>query len=495
MHQKGESLGGAYALAEVREGVPSLAWRRWASLPGIAVCMSLTFGMVLVFLTAPFQSPGEFQHFYRAYQVSEGQWAASYQGNVGGGYLPVSLTEVVKPFYDLRFHGERKTSAAQISESLKVPLNSDQRDFVAFITALYSPVGYLPEAAAIAVGRWAGLTPLELMYLGRLANLLCWTLLVYLSLKIAPCCRRPMFMLMFMPMSIFLAASLSIDALTNGLSVLVAAIVLRHAVDADDEVPGKNMEWGTVIVLGVATAAVTVSKIAYLPLSGLLLLVPAKRLGGRGRYAAIVIGIILFNVLALAAWEPFTRGLDVRVHDYENVSPRGQIAYLLSHPAALATVPTVTVLQNAWYILRSFVGRLGWVDTQLSPVFLMIYLGVMVAACIPAQGDPMPPRRKRSTVVVLVCTAAAIAAVGLLNYIYWTPVGDKSVTGIQGRYFIPLAPALVILLGSLWGWRLPERQWLRDPARQNATAAAFAMVACLYTVAAVYFRYYGSTGH
>ena len=136
-----------------------------------------------------------------------------------------------------------------------------------FVASIYSPVAYLPQAAAIAAGRAFGLHPLALMYLGRVANLMVWIALGYAAIRAAPDLGRPLLLLLLMPMSIFQAASLSADATTNGLAALLAAVVWRYAtagtrpagatpeVEAEPAVPptlpcAARLGWPALLALG-----------------------------------------------------------------------------------------------------------------------------------------------------------------------------------------------------------------------------------------------------
>ena len=242
--------------------------------------------------------------------------------------------------------------------------------------------------------------------------------------------------------------------------------------------------------LGALTIAISLTKFAYLPLAALVLLIPASRLGGTGRYRAAMAALLAVNVAALAAWGSQTGGLDTVVRPDSRISPRGQVNYLTAHPAALITVPARTFFHDGMFVLKSFVGRLGSVDIPL-PVWLIAgYLATMIAACRPSVVDP-PPRLSRLAAVVLVVTILSVAAIGFLNYIYWTPVGSPTVDGLQGRYLIPLAPAVLLLIRGLL-WRLPRSQWdWATRRRMDAAAAGITAIAGVYTLAAVYVRYYG----
>jgi hypothetical protein len=61
--------------------------------------------------------------------------------------------------------------------------------------------------------------------------------------------------------------------------------------------------------------------------------------------------------------------------------------------------------------------------------------------------------------------AAAVAMAGsaelifLTQYMTWTPVGAARVDGVQGRYFIPMLPILLLLLGR-WQILPPRFHWI-----------------------------------
>jgi len=49
----------------------------------------------------------------------------------------------------------------------------------------------------------------------------------------------------------------------------------------------------------------------------------------------------------------------------------------------------------------------------------------------------------------IVCVLlASISLIYLLTYLAWTPVGKEAVEGIQGRYFIPIAPPLLLFYNT-----------------------------------------------
>ena len=72
------------------------------------------------------------------------------------------------------------------------------------------------------------------------------------------------------------------------------------------------------------------------------------------------------------------------------------------------------------------------------------------------------------------------------KYVAWTPLGAGFVEGLQGRYFLPLAPAAALLL---YNRRLAGR-WPAGPGagrRFGAVSLAFTVL----TLLCIWFRYYG----
>jgi uncharacterized membrane protein len=464
------------------------------SLPGIFVAFSLVFGSAMMILTPPFQVPDEPTHFLRAYQISQGQWTPTWHNNVGFGVMPISINQIFQPFLDLR-HGKTTTSWGIILRTLHIPLQSEKSGVYAIISSSsYSPMVFLPQAAGIAFGRIMDWPPLVLMYLGRLANLLVWISLGYAALRIAPNFARPLMLLMLMPMSLFQAASNSPDALTNGLAFLVTAIAFRF-ISPEDSADPSPIGWRWLAIFIFSAAALSLTKAAYLALAGLILLVPPFRIGGYGKYAGVLLLIAAASVIPLLLWARQTPGLDMVTYSGpDHVSARDQVQFLESHPAALAEIPFFTFNRQSWFIAFSFVGRLGWLNIQLSPVFVLVYMILLVFACRPGMDEPALPFPRRMIWVMPLVLAGAVGGVLLLNHLYWTPVGTLGVVGLQGRYFIPIAPAVLLFLSGIWRALPTEFRALKSQNYRNAVAAAIALISCVYALTVLYLHFFVQPG-
>src|SRR4051812_45562025 len=79
----------------------------WQQPDLVFAVLAGVFGLAILLVNAPFQAPDESDHYYRAYQVSEGGWVATRINESAGGHLPEPVHDVtdVGP---IPFHPDNK---------------------------------------------------------------------------------------------------------------------------------------------------------------------------------------------------------------------------------------------------------------------------------------------------------------------------------------------------------------------------------------------------
>src|SRR6202795_4617454 len=132
-----------------------------------------------------------------------------------------------------RFRPLNKVDPSRFLAGLHSPLDAGQREYLP--VAPYSPVGYIPHAVGIGLGRLFGASPLVLFYLGRLFGLGAWMVLVFLAIKTTPILKWSYFLLALMPMTLYLAASNSVDSVVIRVAFLSSAQLLSWAYDTKKE--------------------------------------------------------------------------------------------------------------------------------------------------------------------------------------------------------------------------------------------------------------------
>ena len=123
------------------------------------------------------------------------------------------------------WHPDRKITPANIVSVFQIPLDPNDRSFIASFAAPYSPHFYFPQVLGLTLGRELGLGPLALLYLGRLCTLVFCIWMFYWSIRRTPVLKWVFCLLAATPINMSLAASCSQDAVINGLAFLFTASV------------------------------------------------------------------------------------------------------------------------------------------------------------------------------------------------------------------------------------------------------------------------------
>ncbi len=399
--------------------------------------LALPGGLALLVLTPPFQVPDELGHLLRAYQIAEGRLVAESRGGLPGGTLPESLAGQELAF-PLRMPPlSREELLRRARRGFSTPLAPEAQRFVPLTPASYSPVPYLPAAAAIAVGVAASWSPLALLYAGRLATLLAASLLTALALRLAPAFRWPLALLALTPMAAFLRSGLSADGMTNALAFLFFALVLRLSTREGEAPPAgeKALLLATCSALGLCKGS-----ILLLPL---LLLVPARSAPRR----RLAWSALLLGVAAFAGWWFVSRRLPPPPRFDAAVDAAANLRSLLFGPWHFFGALGATLASHPLRHLRELLGQLGWLDVPL-PAALLAAVAAVILVLALADGNGrlrLAPWWRPGILLVL---AASVLSVYAVMFVLYTPAGAARIEGMQGRYLIPLSPPALFLFVS-----------------------------------------------
>jgi uncharacterized membrane protein len=336
---------------------------------------------------------------------------------------------------------------------------------------MYPPTMYLPQAAAIALGRAADWNVLNTLTAARIANGLCAAALGALAIALAGGAAVWLFAVLSLPMSLNSLATGGPDALMLACSALAAALVWKGLRTGE----GKRGALGWLVLL---LCLVITVRPAYVG----LVLAPLALGGVPWRWRLAGAAIVLVANLGWSAL--VTGGGGPQFGGFQGANPTAQLALLLSEPWRVFTVAWATLTQMWLAYAYSFVGVLGWLDTFLPPPYYRAAALMLAAAATMLGGERMTCGPGRP---LWIPAAVALSFGGIFGILYltWTPPGQDVVQGVQGRYFLPLALLLGVVLPSLAIARLaPLRHLL------VAGVAGFSVVSFAVTLNAVIARYY-----
>ncbi len=456
---------------------------------GVFLALGIVFGLTFLVVTPPFQVADEYHHYFHAFSVSEGNFRAvrspSRPGDFEiGAILPASLWELatrVDPAgMVIPFNPRMKQRVADVLAQFGRPLEPHRRQFTSyFSTARNSAIPYWPQAAGIGVGRLLGVSPLALLYLGRLANLAVWLALVSLAIGALPMHRWVFVVLGLTPMALSEAASVSPDAFVNGLSFLAIALWLSLALG-----PVPQVGWRALAGMAAVTALLAQSKQVYVLLAGLYLLIPGGKFPTRRCRWGGALLVVAAGAASLALWSWLFRDLHFPARYDRSVvfAPGEQLRFILGEPLRYLEICWITIRVDWWNWTRSFIGVLGWLDTVLPTPLYVSYLGVLTLVALADNRSPVELTVRQRLVLASLFVLSVLALLTSL-YVVWNALRFPVVQGIQGRYLIPFAPLLFLSLHN-------HRVRLGAPAVLGILVAAYIAGALAATAAVLVNRYY-----
>ena len=404
----------------------------------VFLIIALIYGLSFLMINPPFQAIDEKTHFFRASDISEGHMMPQKVGSESLVTITESMAAVTSKF-DLSNYPNNKLRLTDIISGLGVPLNENSKsssNIAIFAIVAYPPVPYLASAFGMDLAKLFNLPVLFLLYIGRLMNLIVWLLLIYMAIKITPIHKWVFLLLSLMPMTIFQGASLSADSFTIAISFLVIAIFLKFALDDNKKFITKK----DIFVLFALVLMLTLSKPFYFLLIFLFLIIPSYKFGNRKKMFLTFSLIFLSIAMIEAIWYLATHGL--YVPENSNTSIHGQIAFILSNPAVFPHVLGHTLWKSSYLYLTESVGHLGW-SIFLPDWMVFLYLFALISVSLLDKNEIIINLKQK--LVFAVMLFSIVLMIFALEYIAWTPIGKISVGGVQGRYFVPIAPLLFLL--------------------------------------------------
>jgi uncharacterized membrane protein len=281
------------------------------------------------------------------------------------------------------------------------------------------------------------------------------------AIRMSPVQRWTMVLLALTPMSMYLNASASSDALTNAIAMLFVASILQFAYGGDCGCPRRRGTW--LLLLAVLLGLI---KQGYFPLALLAILIPWQSGEARRLKWVFAIAILVMTAISVATWGIVVQSTYSPMRD--NIDPASQLIHVREHLTGFFGTLANTLF-GPKYLSRhveQFLGYLGTLDTPLPTWLLTIHgLAIMLSALRGDCGTTRIHGRQRLYVGTVVLTNYALLAFTI--YMTWMRVGDTEIR-VQGRYLIPLGFPFCAIFSGLWPlgesrtvrWRTWLTAWL-----------------------------------
>ena len=425
-----------------------------------------TIGIITVFLIPPLSAPDEERHFLNAYSIGIGDFLldSKDETGVGGKWYP----QYILDFHDKytgKYTGDllAKYNFNDLYFDSWLPVTSEGR-LEKFkegkIWGLDNPFAYIVPAIGMRIGKVLLClmgenldTAYNLLILGRLSNFMVFYILATIAVSRTPIYKKTMMTVILLPMTIFLSASLSYDALTIPISMLIFAEVFRLIINEQCMV-----ELREIITLFICATVLAAIKIVYFPILALCLFIPKEKFKSKRQYFISILVVILAAIIGYGIPGIVNKINDERLilDNYDFI--QNQKAFLLGNPTTFWLAFLNSVHEYKYFYMNSFVGNLGSLDTNYpTPVSASILCVLIVISIYDSIRVGIINWKIKLVDFILIVTS--ILGTFLYIYITWTPkvlgVGANLISGVRGRYFIPIYLFFAVLFAS----NLPKKEF------------------------------------
>lgn len=309
----------------------------------------------------------------------------------------------------------------------------------------------LASAFGILVGRGLGLSAAITFYFGRIFNALFACLLIIFAVRVAPVGKNILMALALMPMSLHLIGSYSYDAGIIGFAFLDIALLLNLWYGKK-----KISAWRELLPFIVVSMLFAQCKLLYTPISLMVCFIPRERFASHMSVKKVKVVMVLC-ILAGLAIGIAARGVTLAyvAPQYDlNLSNQSVQTYpmslLFQNPGkALNLLLNTPLVKEDAYLLSFVGGSLGWFTINIPNTFvvmLCIILGISILYC----DDDTFVLSVRNKILFMVVSFAIFNVVQLALMVDFTPNTYTFIEGVQGRYFIPFAPLVMLVLRTKW---------------------------------------------
>lgn len=319
---------------------------------------------------------------------------------------------------------------------------------------------YLPAGVGFYLGALLHLPRLICFQLAELMSLAFYVLLGIFTLKRAPVKKEIFLFVLLMPMAMQQAGSINPDVVVNACSFLLTAMIL------DFKISDKTIGWKDMIIVALLCGEIFIAKQIYVLLAAGIFMVPIDKfslpIGKKFDLAKFIkkrkIICIIAMVICIAA-----AGYVMRNGEYFQI-----LTASVLQPGRTLLLIKFTALSLKDYYLQTLVGCFGYLDSFMSYTYIVIFFMMLMYIMLFDYKEELDNIHKLSVAnrIFMILIAGSIFILVFMSQINWSfrlAELDMNggveyfrqclykidiILGVQGRYFIPALPMLIIPLTS-----------------------------------------------
>ena len=420
----------------------------------LAFVMIICFGIFCALIVPICDVSDEPEHLTRAEITSQGVLIPVWDGGDAGidrlynqtdeGKYSKALNKGVgfKTIKSMLFFSDQRGKTV-----FEVSGDTDKIDYTPFIDGSafeQNPFfGYLPQAIGVFIAKLLDLNVIWILWLGRIGNLVFYAFLISLAIRKTPIFKMPLLAVACIPISIYQAASISIDSMIIGLGILAIAYFMYMLKSEENSLDIKN-----IIVFTVICLVLGLCKLTYLAFIFLLLLVPRKNFKFSNVILSYLASISVVGIIGVL-WSRYST--PALMHSWRSklnlVNASAQIDYfihnLLFAGKFFTQIFTLDLGKMMYGVFNFFyASSLYHYSDSYYLIVAMILLFLIAILIFYPEKTKFSLKTRIGTLIVLLIVYVGTCFIQLLT---WAAVGFMNL-GINTRYFVPLFALFPIIL-------------------------------------------------
>ena len=405
--------------------------RKW-KYEKLVMLFLIPIGILYTFLMLPSQVPDEQAHISRAYEISEGVLISRKDSKA---VVPRDFITKLKPnieSYDQLF--ENMATKTDYNDRIEVVDSAASNPFILYP---FSAIGFL-------IARVFGMNFVVGCILAKLMNFAVFCIVAYYSLKIIPFGKYVLTAIIFMPMVLHQATSISADSVINNLVILFVSFLL-YLYFKESKIYNKDSA-----LLILLSCAISISKYVYTPIIFIgAILIWSKKMQKKQKVITLTLMFVLPIILCISYYlinssneSAFTEYLTEN-----NVNSGEQISNIVSKPMNyVGTIINTLKANSTTYVNQMIGGVLGWLCIYVPKYVIGVYALLLLASCFVENNKYAFSTKQK--IGVFAISGFIILLILTALYVTWTGVGNDLIEGVQGRYFIPIVLIALLALGK-----------------------------------------------
>ncbi len=398
------------------------------------IITACTFGIVFTFATDYNHAIDEKKHFMSALNLSFGNF--DYVNN------PITDKEIAKLPQITKYMNIDDFLTNDYKQSVSDDVDMEDTPST---PASYNALVYAFPAVGIAIARVLNGSIIDMYIWGRIMNLVIYTVLVYIAIKLLPFKKNIFFVVAFMPYMLLLASSYSADGMCLGTIYIFVAYCLKLYKECDQI---SLKQFG--ILVGLFLIMLIGKGVGYLPLGVLIFMLPVvKTIKNNKEYWPIMIAVGLIFVVLGTFFVVYMKNKNLSTEG-DNRGSAGINSVEQFH--AILTDPKLDVKVAINHIMDTMLS-FNWLKTLQpevffksycdKPIFIMLFVIFFVALTEDDYNFKI-----KDKILLGLGFLLPFGMTSAILYLSFTPVRNLHIYGYQARYILPILPLLLCCISN-----------------------------------------------